>query len=176
MSMTLRRRSRVFVAVPFCLAAVACTSGGVSESREVYRWVPGVYQIEGELRYRSDTSEREITERLRVLGEVTVDDGRPRSVETLEGICLEPEPTQDRSARRFEGWDVRCGELNFTLWPDHDRVRGTVTMLVTELRRVGACVLYSTDAQGNRTCARYAYNLESDRVTRTASMNTTLTR
>ena len=173
--MTAGRSNRVFAYCGLLLVVAACASARRAPG-DPYRWVPGVYQIEGELRYRSDTPDRERTERLRILGDVTIGQEGPISFEVPLGVCLEPEPTQDRVIERRNGWDLRCGEAGFTLWPEQNRIRGRVSMMVTELRRVGACVQYTTDANGQRSCVRYAYSLQSDRVTRTGSVVSTLKR
>lgn len=147
-----------------------------SGASDTYRWVPGTYQVEGEIRYRSDTPNREAVERVRIVAEVTVDAGGPVSVETLAGPCRVPEEARSARARTRNGRVVSCGDTVFTLWPDHDRVSGTLSTAVTESRRTGACVQYTRDDEGNRVCANFRYSLTHRSVRARANLRTTYAR
>lgn len=154
------------------ISACSTTGVGTAEAGSRYRWVPGVYEVEGAIRYRADTLDRERFERVRFLGEVTVGPAGPTSVDVQMPVsaCLAPERAQNSQTRRRLGWDIRCGDTNLTLWSDQGRVRGSVSMTVTELRRFSECVQYTVLQDGSRVCVRQDSRVQTSLTTRSSSL------
>ncbi len=158
--------------LPLLVSACSPAIAGTVEANARYRWVPGMYEVEGAIRYRADTLERERFERVRILGEVAVGPDGPTSIDVQMPLtaCLAPQRAQDNRSRRRLGWDISCGDAEFTLWSDQGRVRGSVSMTVTELRRSSDCVQYAVLQDGSTVCVRQESRVQMSLTTRSSSL------